>query len=88
MDERTVPQPNSPKDGPAPPPAPAGKHRLSRFLRRLIAMVVVLAVALVLVLAVAFGGWRLLFRRRRGRYGRSTGGGGRRRGYRGTRKRR
>ena len=42
----------------------------------------------VLVLAVAFGGWRLLFRRRRGRYGRSTGGGGRRRGYRGTRKRR
>ncbi len=54
MDERTFPQPNSPKDGPAPPPAPAGKHRLSRFLRRLIAMVVVLAVALVLVLAVAF----------------------------------
>lgn len=42
----------------------------------------------VLVLAVAFGGWRLLFRRHRGRYGRSTGGGGRRRGYRGTRKRR
>ena len=42
----------------------------------------------VLVLAAAFGGWRLLFRRRRGRYGRSTGGGGRRRGYRGTRKRR
>ena len=42
----------------------------------------------VLVLAVIFGGWRLLFSRRRYRYGRSVGGGGRRGGYRGTRKRR
>ena len=42
----------------------------------------------VLALAVIFGGWRLLFSRRRYRYGRSVGGGGRRGGYRGTRKRR
>lgn len=41
-----------------------------------------------LVLAVVFGGWKLLFSRRRYRYGRSVGGGGRRGGYRGTRKRR
>ena len=42
----------------------------------------------VLVLAVISGGWRLLFSRRRYRYGRSVGGGGRRCSYRGTRKRR
>ncbi|WP_325199951.1 D-alanyl-D-alanine carboxypeptidase family protein [Oscillibacter sp.] len=41
-----------------------------------------------LVLAVIFGGWRLLFSRRRYRYGHSVGGGGRRGGYRGSRKRR
>lgn len=39
-----------------------------------------------LALLVVFGGWRLLFSRRRYRYGRSVGG--RRGGYRGTRKRR
>lgn len=43
-----------------------------------------LGVALALI--VIFGGWRLLFCRRRSRYGR--GGGGRRNGYRGSRRRR
>ena len=42
----------------------------------------------VLVLVVLFAGWRLLFSRRRYRYGRSVGGGTRRRSYRGGRKRR
>ncbi len=42
------------------------------------------AIALIVVL----GGWRLLFSRRRYRYGRSVGGRGRRGGYRGPRKRR
>ena len=41
----------------------------------------------VAVLAVLFAGWKLLFSRRRYRYGRSVGGGNRR-GYRGGRKRR
>jgi len=41
-----------------------------------------------LVLAAVFGGWRLLFSRRRYRYGRSVGGGGRRGVYRGSRRRR
>ncbi len=41
-----------------------------------------------LVLLVIFGGWRLLFSRRRYRYGRSVGGPGRRGSYRGSRKRR
>ncbi len=40
------------------------------------------------VLGAVLGGWKLLFSRRRYRYGRSVGGGGRRGGYRGTRKRR
>ena len=47
---------------------------------------VILAVAL--VLAVLLGGWKLLFSRRRYRYGRSVGGGVRRGSYRGGRKRR
>lgn len=41
-----------------------------------------------LALAAVFGGWRLLFSRRRYRYGRSVGGGGRRGVYRGPRRRR
>ena len=41
-----------------------------------------------LALAAVFGGWRLLFSRRRYRYGRSVGGGGRRGVYRGSRRRR
>jgi len=41
-----------------------------------------------LALAVVFGVWRLLFSRRRSRYGRGRGAGGRRGGYRGSRKRR
>ena len=41
-----------------------------------------------LALAVVFGVWRLLFSRRRSRYGRVRGTGGRRGGYRGSRKRR
>ena len=40
------------------------------------------------VLAVALGGWRLLFSRRRRRYGRGGAAGGRRGGYRGARRRR
>ena len=44
--------------------------------------------AVVLVLAVLLGGWRLLFVRRRSRYGRSAAGGGRRGVYRGSRRRR
>ncbi len=42
----------------------------------------------VLLLAAVFGGWKLLFSRRRYRYGRSVGGGGRRGVYRGPRRRR
>ena len=41
-----------------------------------------------LALAAVFGGWRLLFSRRRYRYGRSVGGGRRRGVYRGPRRRR
>lgn len=44
--------------------------------------------AVITVLAVILGGWKLLFSRRRYRYGRSVGSGRRRGGYRGTRKRR
>lgn len=40
------------------------------------------------VLAAVLGGWRLLFSRRRYRYGRSVGGGRSRRGYRGGRRKR
>ncbi len=46
------------------------------------------ALGVVLVLAAVLGGWRLLFSRRRYRYGRSVGGGGRRGAYRGPRRRR
>lgn len=51
-----------------------------------VAAKVMLAVAL--VLAVLLTGWKVLFSRRRYRYGRSVSGGGRRGGYRGGRKRR
>lgn len=44
--------------------------------------------AVVLVLAVILIGWKVLFSRRRYRYGRSVGGGRSRRGYRGGKKRR
>ena len=44
--------------------------------------------AVIGALIVALGGWRLLFCRRRSRYGRRTGPGGRRGGYRGARRRR
>lgn len=47
---------------------------------------VILGVAV--VLAAIFGGWKLLFSRRRYRYGRSVGSGRSRGSYRGTRKRR
>lgn len=47
-----------------------------------------IALGVVLVLAGIFGGWKLLFSRRRYRYGRSVGGGGRRGVYRGSRRRR
>lgn len=49
MDEQIFPQPNSPEK-----PAPKKKSRLSGFLVRVIATLVVLAVALVLVAVVAF----------------------------------
>ena len=47
-----------------------------------------IGMGVILALAVALGVWKLLFSRRRSRYGRGSGGGGRRRGYRGSRKRR
>ena len=50
MDEQTFPQPNTPQDA----PKPKKEHRLPRFLVRLIATLVVLAVALCLVVLVAF----------------------------------
>lgn len=50
MDEQVFLQPNSP----APKPEPKKKHRIPRFLLRVTALAVILAVALVLVLLVAF----------------------------------
>ena len=49
MEDKTAPQPNTPKQ-----PAPKKKSRLSGFLVRVIATLVVLAAALVLVVLVAF----------------------------------
>ena len=46
------------------------------------------ALGVVLVLAAVLGGWKLLFSRRRYRYGPSVRGGGRRGAYRGPRRRR
>ena len=50
MDKKVIPQPNSP----APKPESKKKHRMSKFLLRVIALVIVLTAALVLVLMVVF----------------------------------